>query len=577
MATVTVSVKVAGRKGATFAGFAHPAGELVSVLALAVARELGLAAGSVALFEVSVADVEAIMGAATPAAAEAAILASRSPMLPTRTIASIAWLLATGRPVAAASAGGVLLAGGGPAAAAGADAGEIGTETFDDLVAKLAAVALASPGASPKRGLAALFADGLASFSGGPPFVAVARVGADGLAWTSMAPATAADYEHGLFTESTFYRALTLHCPPWVELLAERTSRAKMNAVAIFGAEPPSRRVALPWNCEPGIFVRARAGHPGFNAEVKTAGDRRALEEVTMYVAMDMASSLFRNSDSAYYATPPVGYGLVACAHVGYFVSVEWVGVFHVAPVSEPFFLGSEAHRAAVAALRDVDFGAPVDIGAVAGWAHHGTARTVAWTTRPAAAAGSGQFLKLIWADAFAPAARAARFRQLHEAYAAYARAFADAADPPPRALLPARLLFGQFSVVAELRFFAGGRAATAEELTDARGPVLRKLARAVAWLARHALLHADIRAPNVLVAEGGGDGEAEGEGEPEEGQGEGGALLRVALVDYDDVIVLERAPATFAELDAGYRSRGVACWLALGALRSLVERAMRS
>jgi len=40
---------------------------------------------------------------------------------------------------------------------------------------------------------------------------------------------------------------------------------------------------------------------------------------------------------------------------------------------------------------------------------------------------------------------------------------------------------------------------------------------------------------------------------------------------------VLERAPATFAELDAGYRSRGVACWLALGALSALVERAMRS
>lgn len=50
---------------------------------------------------------------------------------------------------------------------------------------------------------------------------------------------------------------------------------------------------------------------------------------------------------------------------------------------------------------------------------------------------------------------------------------------------------------------------------------------------------------------------------------------VRVALVDYDDVLVLPRAPATFAELDADYRSRGVACWLVLGALRALVERAM--
>ena len=346
-----------------------------------------------------------------------------------------------------------------------------------------------------------------------------------------------------------------------------------MNGGALFGADAPASRVALPWTCEPGIYVRARAGHPGFNAEIKTAGDRRVLEEVTMYVAMDLANSLFRRSGTAYYATPPVGYGLVACAHVGYLVSVEWVGVLHVAPVSDPFFLGSEAHRDAIASLRDVDFGALVDVGAVSGWAHHGTARTVAWTARPAA--GVGTFLKLIWADAFSPAARAARFRQLHEGDGAYARAFVDAADPPPRALLPARLLYGQFSVLAELRFFAGGRAASAEELTDADGPVLHCLARAVAWLARHALLHADIRAPNVLVAAASGKGDEEKGGEVAAGAAGGGAAVRVALVDYDDVLVLAQPPANFAELDVEYRSRGVACWLALGALRALVERAM--
>ena len=191
--------------------------------------------------------------------------------------------------------------------------------------------------------------------------------------------------------------------------------------------------------------------------------------------------------------------------------------------------------------------------------------------------------MKLIWADAFAPAARAARFRQLHEAYGAYASAFTDAdADPPPPELLPARLLYGQFSVLVELRFFAGGRAATAEELTDANGPVLRRLACAVAWLARHALLHADLRGPNVLVgeAEGAKVGEEGGGGEGAAVEGAAGAggrgpVTRVALVDYDDVLVLSRAPTTFPELDAEYRSRGVACWAALGALRALVERAM--
>ena len=86
-----------------------------------------------------------------------------------------------------------------------------------------------------------------------------------------------------------------------------------------------------------------------------------------------------------------------------------------------------------------------------------------------------------------------------------------------------------------------------------------------VAWLARRALLHADIRAPNVLVGEG--EGRVDGGGGGSEGS------PRVTLVDYDDIIVLERAPASFEELDFAYREREVACWCVLGALRELVRR----
>jgi hypothetical protein len=39
------------------------------------------------------------------------------------------------------------------------------------------------------------------------------------------------------------------------------------------------------------------------------------------------------------------------------------------------------------------------------------------------------------------------------------------------------------------------------------------------------------------------------------------------------DSIVLERAPASFEELDFAYREREVACWCVLGALRELVRR----
>ena len=74
-----------------------------------------------------------------------------------------------------------------------------------------------------------------------------------------------------------------------------------------------------------------------------------------------------------------------------------------------------------------------------------------------------------------------------------------------------------------------------------------------------------DPRAPNVLVDEG--------EGRVEGGGGGGEGSPRVTLVDYDDIIVLERAPASFEELDEAYREREVACWHSIGALRELVRR----
>ena len=562
----SVFVKRAGDARARFAKVAIFEGDAVTDLAERATLKLGwgVSAAYVDLFLVKLGGDRDF---ATPTQAQIdAVLADEGKLLGEGVplsragVASGAWVVARlqDAPAAAPRPGQAPPAGGAgqPDGPAGDD-----TESFGDLVAKLSAVTLASPGAEPRRGKSALFADGLASFEpGARPLAAEARVGSGGLAWTSMADATKADYAQSLFSESTFYGALTQFLPEWVDIVNERGVGAKMNAQALFGMQPTPRRVVLPWGCEPEIFVRARAGHPGFNAEIKTAGDRRVFEEVAMYVALDLTNSLFRRSDAVFYAKPPVGYGLVACAHVGYLVSIEWVGVLHVAPVSDPFFLGSDANKAAIAALADVDFGEPVDIGDVAGWTHAGSARAVAWTARPS----DGKFFKLICAEAFAPALRAARFRHLHEAYAAYARAFADAADPPPRALLPARLLFGQFSVVAELPFVAG-RAATAEELTDAGGRVLGELACAVAWLARRALLHADIRAPNVLVGEG--EGRVEGGGGGSEG------APRVTLVDYDDIIVLERAPASFEELDFAYREREVACWCALGALRELVRR----
>ncbi len=104
MASIYASVKVAGRDGGSFVGFALPAGAAVSALALPVARELRLEAESLRFFEVSEADVEAIVGEGAPDGTEAAILAARSPLPPTRRISADVWLLAAGKQRAADSA-----------------------------------------------------------------------------------------------------------------------------------------------------------------------------------------------------------------------------------------------------------------------------------------------------------------------------------------------------------------------------------------------------------------------------------------------------------------------------------------
>ena len=431
--------------------------------------------------------------------------------------------------------------------------------SFQGLAAVFGVKVLTSPTSTKSKGKS-LFADKLAHFWPRlDPLVVKSTVGGNGLEWAKLLAANGKDYERNLFGETAFYSTATTHCPAWVDA-THRGALAKQNAEALFDMRVSGRRVQLPWTCEPELFTKARSGHPGFNAEIKTAGDKLVLEEIAVYLLLDMTHSLFPPAAASalctrdlYYPTPPVGYGLVACAHFGYFVCVEWVGMLHVTPVTDPFFLASDAHRAAVDSLRDLDFGEPVDIGATAAWTFVEKNPAVAWTVRPAF---GDKFLKLICYDAFEPDGRAARFRNLRDTYTAYQAARADQADAPPPALLPARLLYGQFAVLVELKF-AEGRHATVKELLGQSGPIVEQLAAAIAWLARHGLLHVDVRLPNVLVA------------------GEGDSRV-ASLVDYDDLHKLEVPVATFAELDRAYRGLYVRCWDVLPALRAAVETEFR-
>ena len=292
--------------------------------------------------------------------------------------------------------------------------------------------------------------------------------------------------------------------------------------------------------------MRARF-HPAFTGEVKPAhssGDSKArahlFDEIVTYAMLGMLGSFFygvRRHAHRFFRAPPYAFALAAFPHVGYIVAVEWAGKLLTSVVSEPFFVGSDAHAAAVARLPDCDFSGDyldidVDSVRVAAWPDEapGTGRRAAviWRVEaPEAGAADGSFFKILRGAAFS----AAFFRRVSAVYARYAAAragAAGAASPPPPALLPAELLFGAGEVCV-LMPWACGRDARAADLA-AGGVAVAAVAAAVVWLARRGLLYVDLREPNVRVDD---------------------ATGTVALVDYDDMALLAAPPATVDELRA--------------------------
>ena len=353
-----------------------------------------------------------------------------------------------------------------------------------------------------------------------------------------------------LLREHSGYPVATVHVPPWVE--------ARARAATDFGAEaastlflgrsrapdrPAIPAITVPWSCFPELLTKPRERfHPAFNGEIKSAisaGDKERphmFDELLTYAMLGMLASFFRDVPERahrFFRAPPYAFCLAAFPHLGYFVAVEWAGKLFASTASEPFFLGSDAHGEAAARLPDCDFShdfedVVVDDVAVRAWpAAHGSRAAVIWRDEPPAACegDARAFFKILRGNCF----DAPFFRRLHATYAAYAaaRARAPAADAPPPALLEAELLFGAGEVCVRMPWARGRDAALAD--LRAGGVAVAPVARAIVWLARRGLLYVDLREPNVRVDEGGG-------GAP-----------RVALVDYDDIVVLTSAPPATA------------------------------
>jgi hypothetical protein len=379
--------------------------------------------------------------------------------------------------------------------------------------------------------------------------------------------------------EESAYPFATAHVPAWVvarerparaggagsesasTLLLPRARSAAAAAAAAAATRPSVPGVDVHWACFPELLTAAREPfHPAFNGEVKparSAGDKarpHMFDELLTYVMLGMLASFFDGVPAGahrFFRAPPLGFGLLAFPHVGYLVAVEWAGKLFASVVSEPFFLGSAAHAAAVARLPDCDLsGAFLDVAVdsigVAAWPREaGSRAAVIWRTEaprpgPSAADPGAAFFKIVRGTGF----DGEHFRRLHAVYRVYSAARAAAAaaaargegPPPEAALVDAELLFGAGEVCV-LMPWVSGRDAAPEELA-AGGCAVAPVARAVAWLARCGLLYIDLREPNVRVDLGG---------------------EHVTLVDYDECVIVDPPPAHAEELIALLASHGAA------------------
>jgi hypothetical protein len=202
-------------------------------------------------------------------------------------------------------------------------------------------------------------------------------------------------------------------------------------------------------------------------------------------------------------------------------VAVEWAGKLHMSVVSEPFFIGSPAHAAAIAALPDFDLSESfVDIAVdgmdVAAWPDEtgeGARRpSVIWRVeppKPLAIDADAKFFKILRGDAFDDP----YFSRLAAMYAALNAAVSTGAARPA-AIVPAELHFGAGEVCV-LMPWVYGRDAVLGDLGEG-GVAVAPVADAIVWLARHGLLYVDLREPNVRVDDG-----------------------CITLVDYDDMAVV--------------------------------------
>ena len=333
-----------------------------------------------------------------------------------------------------------------------------------------------------------------------------------------------ADRVRELFPEKNSYSTATSHRPNWSEAAAGGDAR-KLFGMA-FSLLPEAM------SCKPELSVRcSEKCVPGFNAELKTMGNKGLFDGAATYVALDMMRSFFttwRSGDAEpsgeslyrFYDRPPLGFALCGAPPLGWIVSIEWIGRLFISAYSRPFFISSDEHVSVIQRLEKPEYPEPVDLeDAISAdiWDSHGPdsmgskAKRVSWTKTPV---NGAYFYKIKTWDAVSPEFQ----KRTALAYAAYEKALENSGTVPA-ALVKARLLFGCARLAVCMPFVHG--TSPAEEALcseDGTSTLAVELAAALLWLAGHDLLYTDLRYPNVLCLPSGD----------------------VRLVDYDDMRVVE-------------------------------------
>ena len=194
-----------------------------------------------------------------------------------------------------------------------------------------------------KLGEASLLRPALAEISFAKPIVASSVVSSSAFAMVDTdTAATLSERCERLVKEGSLYTVATAYTPSWTEA-SHRDSNAKANAASLYGPQADvmvPQRIVLPWQCEPEVFVSTLSPqHSAFFAELKSV-KATIFNQVMTYGVFALIKSFFSSSGRKsstsvhrFYRKPLVGYGLVAFAHCGYFVALEWVGKLFMTPV----------------------------------------------------------------------------------------------------------------------------------------------------------------------------------------------------------------------------------------------------